>query len=132
METFIDVTPANLSPTSSISTISDLTPTELGEEIERVEKQTVIHHGPLYPEVEGGIVDIVCGYTIYRLPSRKISSSSSELRAILFQPELLGTPSPEGIPRILVSDSEEDFAMLLKMIFRPGSVSHPPFINHVD
>ena len=115
-------TPASLvsSPTLSISTMSDLTPTELGEsEKEEGQGQGAGHHTFYF---EDGNVEIACGDTIFRVHSTIVSFSSSKLREILSQPALLNAPTPEGRPLITVSDSAEDFAMLLKMIYTPASV----------
>jgi hypothetical protein len=124
LESFIDVPSGAASPTLSISTVSDLTPMEFGEESERGETQTTTRHGSLY--FEDGNVEIVCGDTVFRIHSSIVSFSSSELRDILSQQALLDAPTPEGRPRITTSDSTEDFATLLKMIYTPGLVSCPP------
>ena len=116
-EAIVDI-PANSisSPTFSISTMSDLTPTELGE-IENDQEQAPGHDTFYF---EDGNVEIVCGDTTFRVHSTIVSFSSSELRKILSRPALLEAPTPEGCPRITISDSAEDFAMLLKMIYTPG------------
>ena len=118
-ETFVDV-PAGTtsSPTLSISTVSDLTPTELGEEIEHDDEQATARHATFY--FEDGNVEIVCGSTLFRVHSTIISFSSSKLRDILSPSELLHAPTPEGRPRITISESAEDFGILLKMIYTPG------------
>ena len=101
------------SPTLSISTVSDLTPTELGE-IE----QTTARHDTFY--FEDGNVEIMCGDTVFRIHSTVIGFSSPKLRDILSPSELLHAPIPEGRPRITISESAEDFEILLKMIYTPG------------
>lgn len=116
------------SPTLSISTVSDLPPTELGEETEYDEKQTGTCRGTIY--FEDGNVEIACGDTIFRVHSSVISISSSEFREILSHRALLDAPTPEGRPRIIISDTAEDFATLLKMIYTPGSVSPFPCLNY--
>ena len=123
-ETPIDIPAGTISsPTLSISTISDLTPTELGEEIEHKgveeeEGQTTTRHDTFY--FEDGNVEIVCGHTLFRVHSTIISFSSSKLRDILSPPALLHAPTPEGRPRITISESAKDFGILLKMIYTPG------------
>ena len=118
-EPFIGVTTgAASSPTLSISTISDLTPTELGEDIEHASEQIATRHDTFY--FEDGNVEITCGDTIFRVHSTTISFSSPKLRDILSQPALLNAPTPRGCPRVTISDSAEDFAILLKMIYTPG------------
>ena len=104
------------SPALSISTMSDLTPTELGE-IEQGQEQEASHDTFYF---EDGNVEIVCGDSIFRVHSTVVSFSSSKLREILSQSALLSSPTPEGRPRITISDNAEDFAMLLKMIYTPG------------
>lgn len=116
LETFIDVSSGTASPTLSISTVSDLTPAELGETGNG--SGQVACHDTFY--FEDGNVEIVCGETIFRVHSTIVSFSSSELREILSQHALLNAPTPEGRPRITISDSAEDFTTLLKMIYTPG------------
>ena len=118
------------SPTLTISTVSDLTSTEFDEETERCsEKQTTTRHDTLF--FEDGNVEIACEDTIFRVHSSVVSFSPSELREVLSQQALVDAPTPEGRPRIAVSDSVEDFAILLKMIYTPGLVSRSPSWNYV-
>jgi len=118
-----------VSPALSFSTMSDLTSTELGE-IERSGEQAITPHDTFY--FEDGNVEIVCGDTIFRVHSTIISFSSSKLRDILSPSMLLNAPMPEGHPRVTVSDSAEDFAVLLKMIYTPGWVLPSPKANPVS
>ena len=123
-DTFLNISSTALSsPTLSISTISDLTPTELGEEIEHCGEQMAARHETLY--FEDGNVEIVCGDTVFRVHSTIISFSSSKLRDILSPSTLLNAPTPGGCPRVVFKDSAEDFAVLLKMIYIPGYVPPP-------
>ena len=121
-ETFANISVAAVSsPTLSISTMSDLTPTELGEDIEdNMSERTLTCHGTFY--FEDGNVEVVCGHTIFRVHSTTISFSSPKLRDILSPSTLLRAPTPEGRPRIAVEDTAQDFAVLLKMIYTPGQV----------
>ena len=128
-DTFIDIPSGAVSPTLSISTVSDLTPTELGEEIEPGEKQMTTHHDIFY--FEDGNVEIACGDTIFRVHSTIISFASSRLREILSQAALLNAPTPVGRPRISISDSAEDFGVLLKMIYTPGLVPLSPCLTYI-
>jgi len=113
------------SPTLSISSISDLTPTEFGEEIEESGDERVpTRHETFY--LEDGNVEIVCGHTIFRVHSPIVSFSSPNLRDTLSPSTLLNAPMSEGCPRIVFKDSAEDFAVLLKMIYTPGHVHPPP------
>ena len=131
-ETFINViTGAASSPTLSISTISDLTPTELGEDIEHSsEEGTATRHDTFY--FEDGNVEIMCGEAVFRVHSTVVTFSSPKLRGILSQLALLHAPTPGGCPRVTISDSAEDFAILLKMIYTPGYIPSPPPLNHVN
>jgi hypothetical protein len=103
------------SPTLSVSTISDLTPTELdsGES-----EPMLTRHNKFY--VDDGNVEIMCGHTVFRIHSSIVSFSSSRLRNKLSPSTLLNAPTPKGCPRIVFNDSTEDFAVLLKMITTPG------------
>ena len=112
------------SPTLSISTISDLTPTEFDEDIgESSDERVPIHHETFY--LEDGNVEIMCGQTIFRVHSPVISFSCHNLRNILSSSALLGAPMPEGCPRVAFKDDPEDFSVLLKMIYTPGYVPLP-------
>jgi len=117
-ETFVNIPSAAVSsPTFSISTVSDLTPTELSEDIED-DSDADVHHDTFY--FEDGNVEILCGHTLFRVHSTTISFSSPKLRDILSHSALLRAPAPEGRPRITVTDTAQDFAVLLKMIYTPG------------
>lgn len=115
---FVD-TPATTasSPTLSISTVSDLTPTELSEE------GTATHHDVFY--FGDGNVEIVCEGTIFRIHSTIVSFSSPKLRDTLSPSTLFEAPMPEACPRIIFNDNPEDFVVLLKMIYTPGFVPPP-------
>ena len=78
-ETFVEVpTGTPSSPTFSISTVSDLTPSESGKDIrEGSGGQTPVHHGMFY--LEDGNVEILCGLTIFRVHSPVVSFSSPKL-----------------------------------------------------
>ena len=114
---------ASSSPTLSISTVSDLTPTELGEETERTREQTTTPHDMFY--FGDGNVEIVCGDTVFRVHSIIITLSSPKLREVLSPIALFNAPTPEGCPRFVFADSAEDFAVLLKMICTPGYTPLP-------
>jgi hypothetical protein len=130
-ETFVNIPATAISsPTLSISTISDLTPTELGDEIEHSEGQMTACHGTFY--FEDGNVEILCGDTMFRVHSTTISFSSPKLRDMLSRSSLLNAPMPEGCPRIVFADNAEDFAVLLKMIYMPGYVPSPFDVGSVN
>ena len=119
-DAFVNIpTTAISSPTFSISTVSDLAPTELDEDIDDISsEETLIRHDTFY--LEDGNLEVVCGHTLFRVHSTTVSFSSQKLREILSQPVLLHAPMPEGRPRITVVDTAQDFAVLLKMIYTPG------------
>ena len=117
------------SPTLSISTISDLTPSELDDEIGERDERIPTHHGTFY--LEDGNVEVVCRHTIFRIHSPIVSFSSSKLRDVFSPSTLLNAPMPDGCPRIDSKDSAEDFAILLKMIYTPGSVHLLLDANHI-
>ena len=118
-ETFVDIPPTAASSPAAfgISTVSDLTPTEFSEDIED-NSDVVIHHDTFY--FDDGNVEIVCGHTLFRVHSTTVSFSSPKLRETLSQSALLHAPTPDGRPRIAVTDTAQDFAVLLKMIYTPG------------
>jgi len=122
-ETFVNIQATAISPTLSISTVSDLTPTELGEETEHSVERVTNRHDPFY--FEDGNVEIVCEDTVFRVHSAIISFSSPKLRDILSPTTLLSAPMPEGCPRIVFADTADDFAVLLRVIYTPGHVTHP-------
>ena len=130
-ETFVNIpTTAVSSPTLSISTISDLTPTELGEDDgEGGGEGMPTRHETFY--LEDGNVEIVCGHTIFKVHSPILSFSSRNLRDILSPSTLLNAPMPEGCPRVVFTDNPEGFAVLLEMIYTPGYVP-PPGVGYVD
>ena len=119
-EAFANIPNATVSsPTLSISTVSDLTPTELGEDIEdNSGKWMPTNHDTFY--FEDGNVEVVCEHTLFRVHSTTVSFSSPKLREILSRSALLRAPMPGGCPRITVVDTAQDFAVLLKMIYTPG------------
>ena len=119
------------SPTLSISTISDLTPSESDDEIGEGDGERIhTPHETFY--LEDGNVEVVCGHTIFRIHSPIVSFSSSKLRDMFSPSMLVNAPMPEGYPRILSKDSAEDFAVLLKMIYTPGCVHLPLCVISVD
>jgi hypothetical protein len=122
-ETFVEVTISTpSSPTFSISTISDLTPTELDEDIgEGRDERVLTRHNTFY--FEDGNVEVVCGDTVFRVHSTVVSFSSPKLRDMLSPSTLLHAPIREGCPRIIVKDTSEDFSVLLKMVYTPGWVT---------
>ena len=119
-DTFIDVRASVVSsPTLSISTISDFTPTEASDDIgEGTGGRMATHHETFY--FRDGDVEIMCGDIVFRVHSTIISFASSNLQDILSQPALLHASTPKGRPRITLAEKAEDFAVLLRMIYTPG------------
>ena len=112
------------SPTLSISTVSDLTTTELDDVTEEGDVERIpTRHQTFY--LEDGNVEVVCGHTIFRIHSPVVSFSSPTLRDLLSPSTLLNASMPGGCPRIFLKDNADDFAVLLKMIYTPGCVSSP-------
>jgi hypothetical protein len=130
--TFVELPAGTLSsPTSSTPTISDLTPTELGEDTgERSSEQMIVRHETFY--FEDGNVEIVSGGTIFRVHSAIISFSSPKLRDILSRSAPLHAATSKGPPCITIADSAVDFTVLLKMIYTPGRVSPIPHVGSVN
>jgi len=109
------------SPVSSISTVSNLTPTEFDEDIgEDSGERIPTRHETFY--LEGGNIEVVCGQSVFRVHSSTLSSSSPILRDMLSSSTLSG-PMQKGCPRVVFEDNAEDFAVLLKVIYTPGYIS---------
>jgi len=122
---------AACSSPSSVSTISDWTPTEFDEYIEESSgKRIPARHETFY--LEDGNVELVCGQTVFRVHSPIVSLSSPILREMLSPSALLSAPMSEGCPRIISKDSAEDFGVLLKMIYTPGYVLPPLDVGPVN
>jgi hypothetical protein len=114
-------TPSTVSsPTLSISTNLNSTPTELGEDAAKgtgEQAPAVTRHETFY--LEDGNIEILCGDTVFMVHSPIVSFSSPKLRDALSNSTSNG-PTSEGCPRVVFEDSAEDFAILLKMIYTPG------------
>lgn len=95
--------------------MSNLTSVEVGKE---PGDQNVVRHDPFY--FRDGNVEILCGTALFRIHSSIVSFSSSKLDELLSESALLDAPAPEGRPRITLADSAGDFAILMKMIYKPG------------
>jgi hypothetical protein len=123
LDTFFDVRASALaSPTPSISTVFDLTPTVSGDDARAASiEQTNARHDTFY--FEDGNLEIVCGETVFRVHSTILSFASSDLRDVLSGLLRLHPQVPGGCPRVTLDDRAEDFAILLRMIYAPGWVS---------
>ena len=73
--------------------------------------------------LEDGNVEVLCGNTLFRVSTSTLSFHSPALRRMFIKENLAAAESPNGCPRILSSDSVEDFTTLLKMIYLPGFVT---------
>jgi len=125
-----DQTTAASSPVSSISTVSDLTPTELDEDIgEDSGERIPTHHETFY--LEDGNVEVVCGQTVFRVHSSIVSFSSPILRDMLSS-STFSAPTSKGCPRVVFKDNAEDFSVLLKMIYTSGYISPPLDVGPVN
>jgi len=62
----------------------------------------------------------VCGDTVFRVHSSIISFFSPNIRDLLSPSALINAPTPEGCPRVVFTDSADDFSVLLRMICMPG------------
>ena len=87
---FVDIPTATVSsPTFSISTEPDSTPTELSGE------GTITHYDTFY--FGDGNIKIVCGNIIFRVHPTILSFSSSKLRDMIFPSTLRNAPSPHKV-----------------------------------
>ena len=120
-DAFADDRTASSSPTLTVSTISDLAPTELGDDIEEDRDEHIYNrHDTFY--LEDGNVEILCGHITFRIHSPVVAFSSPTLRDMLSPSVILNAPMPRGCPRVVFKDEANDFAVLLKMIYTPGYV----------
>ena len=131
------VTSVTHSPSISISTLSDFTAADVSDdeypthtaiadtsdEELPTNPTAVTPHGTFY--LEDGNVEVLCGYTIFRVHTTILSFHSPALRRMFAPTNLAAAESPNGCPRIPSSDTAKDFATLLKMIYFPGFVSLP-------
>ena len=129
------VTPVILSPSVSISTLSDSTTadasddesptcptfTDNSDDESLVDPAAVVPHETFY--LDDGNVEVLCGNTLFRVTISTLSFHSPALRRMFAQTSLTTAESPNGCPRILSSDTAKDFATLLKMIYLPGFVA---------
>ena len=130
----IPPSPVTQSPSISISTLSDFTiadtsddeppnsPTlpDTSDDEPRVDPMAIALHGTFY--LEDGNVEVLCGNTLFRVHVSTLSFHSPALRRMFAQASLAAAGSPNGWPRIHSSDTDKDFATLLKMIYLPGFV----------
>ena len=142
-------TPVTQSPSISIATLSDFTiadasddesfidPTiadtsgdehpvdpiiaDTSDEEHLVDPTAITPHEAFY--FEDGNAEVLCGNTLFRVHTTILSFHSPTLRQMFSQTNLAAAESPNGCPRIPVSDTPQDFATLLKTIYLPVFVA---------
>jgi len=118
-ETFL-----NIPVTSLLSTVSDLTPTGLGEESSAARGRRLSAVISTF-HFEDGNMEVVCGDTAFWVCSTIIALSSKRLRDMLSPTTLLNAPMPEGYPRVIFAESAKDFVVLFNMICTSGYLPFP-------
>ena len=138
-----DIIPASLvtsvtqSPSISITTLSDFAITDTDDQSiidptiadasddeAPVDLTATAPHETLY--FEDGNAEVLCGNTLFRVHTTILSLHSPVLRRTFTRTNLAAAESPNGCPRIIASDTPEDFATLLKTIYLPGFGAPPP------
>ena len=145
----IPVTPVTQSPSISIATLSDFTiadasddespidPTiadtsgdehpvnpvivDTSDEEHPIDPTSIIPHETFY--LEDGNVEVLCKNSLFRVHVSTLSFHSPTLRRMFSQTNLAAAESPNGCPRILSSDTPQDFATLLKTVYLPVFVA---------
>ena len=131
----LPVTPIVQSPSISIATLSDFTiadgsddesPVDSSitgtlEDDHPIDRTSIVPHKTFY--LEDDSVEVLCENTLFRVHTTILSFHSPALRRMFAPANLATAESPNGCPRITSSDTAEDFATLLKMIYFPGFAS---------
>ena len=131
------VTPVTQSPSISIASLSDFTVADPSDEEPPVDSSiantsdddlpidptAVFPHMTFY--LDDGNVEVLCGNTLFRVHTTVLSFHSPTLRRMFTQTNLAAAESPNGCPRIPISDIPRDFTTLLKTIYFPGFVVRP-------
>ena len=107
-----------LSPSTSVSTLSEFTIADGLDDEPMVEPETTMLHDMFY--LDDGSIEIICGATIFRVHTSTLSFHSPVLRQMFSSANLAAAESPNQCPRIVSSDTPADFAALLKAIYLPG------------
>ena len=129
------VTPVAHSPSISIASLSDFAITDTSDDEPPIhstladtsddelpaDPTAVTPHETFY--FEDGNAEVLCRNTLFRVHTVILSFHSPVLRRMFAQNNLAAAESPNGCPRILTSDTPEDFATLLKTIYFPGFVT---------
>ena len=88
------------------------------------------NHNTFY--YEDGNVEVLCDDTLFRVHTSILRfTRSPTLRQMFAQTSLATAGSPYGCPRILSSDMDTDFAILLKMMYHSGYVICPRYANEL-
>ena len=69
--------------------------------------------------LDDGSVEVVCGETLFRIHAGALSFHSPVLRQMFSPANLTAVESPNGGPRIVSSDTPNDFVTLLKAVYLP-------------
>ena len=143
------VTPVTQSPSISIATLSDFTIADASDDespidpaiadtsgdehpVDPIIVDTSDEERPIDPTaitphktfyLDDGNVEVLCGNTLFRVHVSTLSFHSPTLRRMLVQTNLAAAESPNGCPRILSSDTPQDFATLLKTVYLPVFVA---------
>ena len=105
------VTPVTQSPSMSIASLSDFTVADTSDDEFPIDPAVVTPHDTFY--LDDGNVEVLCGNTLFRVHGSVLSFRSPALRRMFAQTSLAMADSPNGLPRILPSDTATDFATLL-------------------
>ena len=132
------VTSVTQSPSTSIATLSDFAITDIDDDEPPIDPiaDTSDDELPVDPTAtaphetfyfEDGNAEVLCRNMLFRVHTTVLSLHSPVLCRIFAQTNLAAAESPNGCPRLLTSDTPEDFATLLKTIYLPGFVAPPEF-----
>ena len=105
------------SPSASITALSDFTIPDSPDDEPVLEPETITHHDTFY--LDDGSVEVLCAKTLFRVHTSTLSFHSPVLRQIFSPANLTSAESPNGCPRIVSSDTPNDFVTLLKVIYLP-------------
>ena len=143
--------PVTQSPSISIATLSDFTIADASDDESHIDPAITDNPGDEHPVdpvivatpdeerpvdptaitphetfyLEDGNTEVLCGNTLFRVHTTILSFHSPTLRRMFAQTNLAAAESPNGCPRVLASDTPQDFATLLKTIYFPVFVALP-------
>jgi len=103
--------------------LSDFTNADTDEEEAPIDSTAIISHDIFY--LDDGSVEVLCGNIVFRVHASTLSFHSVVLRRMFAKSNLAAAESPNGCPRILLSDTATDFATLLKVIYLPAYAALP-------